>query len=241
MSENRVDPVGVVGDSDVETLLRDAGFSVESGSKASIPDTDTIVAVGQETLTAIARSDADPLVLPVDAGRGVRSVPASDLPKSLPTLSDAFVEAHPVIEVTVGGEHTDRAVWDVTLVTADAARISEYSIETATDHVGTFRADGIVAATPAGSPDYARRIGGPVVSPSSVGSVAPIAPFATNSDHWVLPLESLTLTVERDEATVSLFVDGEDSGSVSYGNSVILSQAGTLRVAVVDASRSRFR
>ena len=76
---------------------------------------------------------------------------------------------------------------------------------------------------------------------SAVASVvAPVAPFQTNHDHWVLSLDSLSVTVERDDATVALFVDGDRAATVARGESVTLSRAGRLRVAVVDESRSRY-
>lgn len=237
---DHAESVGVVGDSEVLASLEAADVPVEPGSVDAVPDTDTVVAVGEAAVTAVARADADPLVVPVDAGRGVRSVPRDGVTEALAALEDARVERHPVLSLAVDGEPVGVAVWDAILVTADAAHISEYTVETETDHVGTFRADGVTVATPAGSAGYARRVGGPVVAPGPVSVVAPIAPFATNPDHWVLPSEPVTVTVDRDEATVSLFVDGGDSGTIDYGESLTVTHSGHWRAVVVEASRSRF-
>lgn len=233
--------LGVVGDDAVADRLRDAGVSVVTGSPADPPTTERVVAVGQTAVTGVGTSDHDPLLLPVDAGRGVRSVTRDAVPAAVRGMDDAHVDCHPVVSVTTAGDTVGRAVWDVTAVTADAARISEYAVETPTDSVGQFRADGVTVATPAGSPEYARRVGGPVVAPmAGIGVAAPIAPFATNPDHWVLPLDDLTVSVQRDEATVALYVDGVHEGTVACGQAVTLSRSGPLRVAVVDESRSRF-
>jgi len=231
--------VGVVGDPAVADRLREAGASVTVD--ADVPATDRVVAVGQAALSAVAAAPGDPLVVPVDAGRGVRSVMRESLPAAVAALPAARVESHPVFAVEAAGEPVGTAVWDVTTVTAEAARISEFAVEVPTDTVGQFRADGVSMATPAGSADYARRVGGPILEPAdSVGVVAPVAPFQTNRDHWVLSLDSLSVTVERDEATVALFVDGDRAATVARGESVTLSRAGRLRVAVVDESRSRY-
>ena len=240
MTANPSDTVGVVGDEDVAARLESADVPVETGTTGAVPSTDRVVAVGEAAVTAAARADHDPLVLPVAAGRGVRSVSREAVPDAVRSLESARVERHPLLSVTLDEEPVGTAVKDAILVTADAAHISEYTVASPTDHVGTFRADGVAVATPAGSPGYARRIGGPVVEPAPVSVVAPIAPFATNPDHWVLPAETVTVTVDRDEATVSLFVDGAETGTVDYATSVTLARDGTWRAAVVDASRSRF-
>ena len=175
MSESAV---GVVGDPAVADRLREAGVSVTDGTVGSVPATERVVAVGQPAVRAVAAADADPLVLPVAAGRGVRSVSRDAVPAAVGGLETAVTERHPLFDVSVAGEAVGSVVFDVTAVTAEAARISEYAVETATDSVGQFRADGVSLATPAGSPGYARRIGGPVLAPAaSVGVVAPIAPF----------------------------------------------------------------
>jgi NAD+ kinase len=234
--------VGVVGDPAVADRLRAAGASVVDGSVDSVPTTERVVAVGERALRAGATADGDPLVLPVAAGRGVRAVARESVPAAVAGLADAHVEHQPLFEIRAAGTAVGTAVFDVTAVTAEAARISEYAVETATDVVGRFRADGVTMATPAGSPGYARRIGGPVLAPAeSVGVVVPIAPFQTNPDHWVVSLDGLSVSVERDEATVALYVDGEERSTVACGETVRVSRAGTMRVAVVAESLSRFQ
>ncbi|WP_276271292.1 ATP-NAD kinase [Haloarcula litorea] len=233
--------IGVVGDDAVAERLRKAGLSVAHGTGDAVPATDRVVAVGQTALSRIAAAEDDPLVLPVAAGRGVRSVPDDAVASAVADLDDARVERHPVLSVAVDGSTAGTAVWDVTLVTDDAARISEYAVETPTDPVARLRADGVTVATPAGSPGYARRVGAPVLAPlSDACVVAPIAPFATNPDHWVVPADDLSVTVLRDEAPVDCYLDGEAATAVPCGGAVTFGRAGTLRVAVVGASESRF-
>ena len=232
--------VGVVGDPAVADRLREAGSSVVAGAVDSVPATERVVAVGQSAVRAVAAADADPLVLPVAAGRGLRSVAHGAVPAAVAGLDAARIERHPVFEVDASDVAT--AVFDVTAVTTEAAHISEYAVETTTDRVGQFRADGVTLATPAGSPGYARRIGGPVLAPAAaIGVVVPIAPFQTNPDHWVVSLDGLSVSVERDEATVALYADGDEVATVACGGAVSLRRVGTLRVAVLTESCSRFR
>ena len=235
-------PVGVVGDPAVADRLREAGVAVTTGTVDSVPTAERVVAVGRPAVRAVAAADTDPLVLPVAAGRGVRSVARESVTAAVAGLDEADTEHHPLFDVSVAGVDAGKAVFDVTAVTVEAARISEYAVETTADTVGQFRADGVALATPSGSPGYARRIGGPVLAPAdSVGVVAPIAPFQTNPDHWVVSLDGLSISVERDEATVALYVDGDEVATVACGETARLRQSRSLRVAVLGESRSRFR
>ncbi|MGB9953584.1 ATP-NAD kinase [Haloarcula marismortui] len=233
-------PVGVVGDDALADVLRDAGMAVERGRDGAVPKTNRVVAVGEDAVAAVARAVGDPLVLPVAAGRGVRSVPRDDAVAAVSGLAEARVERHPVLRVTMPDGTVEQAFWDVTLVTADAARISEFTVTSTADRIGQFRADGVVIATAAGSPGYAHRVGGPILAPSEQAVVAPIAPFATDPDHWVLPADGLNALVERDEATVKLLVDDHISRPVSYQERITISLGSPVRTAVVDESRSRF-
>lgn len=233
--------VGVVGDAALAERLDSSGHSLTTGTVDDIPGTDTLVAVGQSAVSAVAAADSDPLVIPVDAGRGVRSVERVDAPAALEDYPDARVERHPVFTVRAAGRPVGVATFEATIVTAEAARISAYAIETPQESVGRFRADGVTVATPGGSSEYARRIGGPIVEPSgAMGVVAPIAPFHTDPDHWVLSLSALTVSVTRDEATVALYVDGHRAATVDRGESVTFERTGWLRVAVCPESGSRY-
>jgi len=238
MSEG--DPVGVVGDERVAEGLREAGQQVCVGTVDELPGTDRVVAVGDAAARAVATADRDPLVVPVDTTRGLRPVDRTAVAAAVDGLPDARVEPHPVLAARCAGTHCGSALFDVTLVTDEAARISEYTVETPAEAVGQFRADGVTVATPAGSPGYARRVDAPILAPGTGVVVAPVAPFATDPDHWVLPPDEVVCSVERDDAPVVLVVDGSVVDTVGHGESVRIEWAGTLRTAVTGPSRSRF-
>ena len=134
---------------------------------------------------------------------------------------------------TLDGERVDRALLDVTLVTSEAARISEFAIEFAYGTSTTFRADGVVVATPLGSDGYANAAGAPVVEPGGGLAVAPIAPFRTQTSSWVAASE-LTVTVEREEEPVTLVIDGTNHGVVEPNRPIAIETAGR-----VDPGRAR--
>ncbi|MUW15979.1 ATP-NAD kinase, partial [Halorubrum sp. CBA1125] len=115
--------------------------------------------------------------------------------------------ALPVLTIRADGEPVRHAAFDVAFLTAEPARISEYAV--GLDETGreSFRADGVVVATPLGSDGYAAAVGGPVVEPGGGVSVVPISPFATRADTWVAA-NRVTISVERESESVALVVDG---------------------------------
>lgn len=100
---------------------------------------------------------------------------------------------------------TASAVADCTVITSDPARISEYSVATTDRPMATFRADGVVIATPFGSTGYSRAAGGPRLAPHTGVAVVPIAPFAMQADQWVVDWP-LSVRVKRD-TPVSVYAD----------------------------------
>lgn len=209
--------------------IEGAGHAVHRATPASIADdASVVVTAGEQGLREVATGSPSVPVLALDTGIG----PAvDDLAAIREALADGREYDRPLLDVSVGGESVASALYDVTLVTSEPARISEYAIGDARgERVAAFRADGIVVATPAGSLGYAAAAGGPALSPSApVVCAVPIAPFHTQSGHWVLESRALSLSVLREEGAVSLLVDGTDHGSVEAGRSVGLVVDGRVR------------
>ncbi|ELZ23905.1 sugar kinase [Haloterrigena salina JCM 13891] len=128
----------------------------------------------------------------------------------------------------------DRALFDVTLVTDEPARISEYGVASRGDSVARFRADGVVVATAAGSDGYAGAVDAPSLSTAvDAVAVAPVAPFVTDTRRWVLPDDRLELTVERDEGPIALVADGRRVTSVGVDARIAVSVEDSLETLSV--------
>ncbi|TMT85796.1 NAD(+)/NADH kinase [Haloterrigena sp. H1] len=198
-----------------------------------------LVAAGEAPLTALARADVDAPVLPVGSVSGIESVDLNRLPDALEATldGDAVRRPRPVLSVALesnDGVVRDRALFDVTLVTDEPARISEYGVHSRGQPIATFRADGVVAATPAGSHGYASTVDAPQVSAAiDAIAVAPIGPFVTQTRQWVLPDDDLAFTVERNENDVCLVADDRLVGMVSMDARVTVSVTDTLPTLVV--------
>lgn len=242
--------VGVVGDpvGTIAQAVDDAGGEPLVDDPLSDPA--YVIAAGESALYSLIPDVSVP-VLPVETGTpGLDPIAQEILPQSLAMLldeqhhqsypnerqsqSDSHTHSPPqrVTHPVVGIDRSDgrvHALMDVTLVTAEPARISEYTVMAGTERVMSVRADGIVVATPAGSHGYSHDAGGPCIAPETdVGAVIPIAPFSTTGNQTVLPLSDIRLTIERDDASVELLVDGHSTGTVPYSDTLCLKPVATI-------------
>lgn len=239
--------VGVMGSETtaVTDALGDAGVDLLEGSPSSVldADPDVVVAAGETALIRLARERPSCPIVAVDAGPGVRSVPKSALDRAVTQLTagDWTTDGHPLVAVEVGDDRVETALFDAMVVTERPAHISEFSVAVEGEQVARFRADGVVAATPAGTPGYARAAGAPIVPPGpDVLALAAVAPFSTDLDHWVLPLSEVEITVERDEATVDTLVDDRTVAPAPGDRPVRLTRAGEIDVVRLPTGVSPF-
>lgn len=232
--------VGVVGDAELAETVEAAGADPVVGDAADLEPEGLrlVVAAGEAALVDVARRGVEAPVLPVGVDEGVRAVAPDDVGAALRQVleGDHDTDSHPVVSVQ-GGVDGVPALFDVALMAAEPARISEFSVRCGGERIARFRADGVVASTPAGTPGYNRAADGPLVAPGTeVVSVVPVAPFTTDPDRWVLHVEDVTVAVERDETPVELLVDGRAERIVAAGEPVALSRTATLRTVVVPES-----
>lgn len=226
--------VGVVGDRSTAAAVEAAGASAVTGDPGEVlaADPRLVVAVGDDALAALnAASPAVP-VLAVDVADGVPGVVPGEVGDTVRAALDGSVPetTRRRYRLRVDGDDRGTALRDAMLVTDEPARISEYSLVAGDHEVARFRADGVVVATPAGTTGYLGDAGGPVVQPGSgVLAAVPVAPFQTDSDHWVLDGDAVSLRVHRDQPVV-LVADGRERGRVPRGTAVELRPAGDLRL-----------
>jgi len=228
--------------------VEEAGATAVRASPAALADRDVDAALlaGEPALLSYVRADPGPEtpVLPVGAGRGICSIPTADLAAGVRSAVAALREDRaterrfPILAVEVDGRR-HRALFDFTLVTAEAARISEYAVSTGDRTVANVRADGVVVATPAGTHGYAGAVEAPLIAPGTgTLAVVPVAPFVTDHDRWVLPTADLAVRVTRDEGDVALFVDDREVATVDPDRPVTVAREATLRTQVVPESQS---
>lgn len=191
-----------------ENRLADALADAETENRAVDSDADLLVTVGEAAVVAAAHRNEERPLLPVGLTANWQPTD-STIERIVETINEydaGSLETVPYrpLSLTVGSEQAT-VISDCSLLTTQPARISEYAVQTKGRTLTTFRADGVVIATPLGSAGYGRAAGGPRLGPETGLAVVPIAPFATKADRWVVR-PPLTVTVERDD-DITVFAD----------------------------------
>lgn len=229
-----------------------AAIEAGGGGRARVADPETlaaadlraIVAPGETALRRVATASPDAPILPVAVDPGVRSVRPADIERAVEDVLDGRTDAvaHTVVDVRVDGTRAGRFLRDASLLTAEPARISEFAIDSdALGHVDEIRSDGVVVATPAGSHGYAAAADGPLLAPGTGISVVPVAPFRIDRSRWVLPEQPLSVQIRRDEAAITVEVDGEERRTVGQDATVRFEPAAPIETLVVEESEPPFR
>ncbi|TNF97683.1 MAG: NAD(+) kinase [Gammaproteobacteria bacterium] len=112
---------------------------------------------------------------------------------------------------------------DVVLHKWELARMIEFDVRIDDSLINTYRADGLVIATPTGSTAYSLSAGGPIIHPSMDAiTLAPICPHTLNNRPLVISADSvikLNLKAEDIENTM-ITLDGQIRVPLTPGTQV---------------------
>ena len=196
-----------------------------------------IVLGGDGTLLAVARllGDRNVPILPVNLG-GLGFLTSV-------TLADLY----PVLEQAIKGEaryservmlesrvlrqgkpiHCSRALNDAVLNKAALARIIDLELHVNGEFVNTFKADGLIVATPTGSTAYSLSAGGPIIYPIvSAFVITPICPHTLTNRPLVIPDSAkIEIGFAAGEAPIYLTVDGQVGVELQANDLVVLNAA----------------
>ncbi|MBA2426004.1 MAG: NAD(+)/NADH kinase [Actinobacteria bacterium] len=123
-----------------------------------------------------------------------------------------------------GSESSYVALNEALVERASRHRLVELDVRVGDEHLGTFKGDGVIIATPTGSTAYALSAGGPVVSPrAECLVVVPVNPHMMFSRPFILaPDESVEVTVvgARNGGEAALSLDGAIGRDLGHGTTV---------------------
>ena len=146
-----------------------------------------------------------------------------------------YLEEHSMIKVSLVSErrgkiHCGYALNDAVVSNPSSARVIDLELFENENVVSTYRADGLIVATPTGSTAYSMSAGGSVIDPRlKCICVTPICPHSFGSKPMVFP-EYAELEIRnrcQREKFISLVIDGRKSFEVYYGDTVCISKAAT--------------
>ncbi len=226
--------------SDLTTWLRDRGYDLQMpedtasliGENSKLKGEDIpklsdllIVLGGDGTLLSVARltESFDVPILAVNLG-SLGFLTEVSLPEMYTTLEKVLAgdfksETRMLLTPTLkrGGKtvRTDCALNDV-VINKRAARIVNLEVNVNNQYMTSYRADGLIIATPTGSTAYSLSAGGPIIHPSmNALLLCPICPFTLTNRPIVIPDQALIEVKLTTEEVVQVTLDGQTGYEMS--------------------------
>jgi len=191
-----------------------------------------IVLGGDGTLLAAARAFAHTQVPLLSVNLGslgfLTEVPLADLYATLDAWCEgtAAIEERSMMRAELVRGDGNRRTWDalndVVVAKGTIARMADFALEIDGAPVASFRADGVIAATPTGSTAYNLAADGPIVMPNvNCMLLTPICPHLLTIRPIVVPGESsITVRVTGVGSEIFLTVDGQEAVPIGAGDEV---------------------
>ncbi|MFL6467068.1 MAG: NAD(+)/NADH kinase [Pyrinomonadaceae bacterium] len=272
MNEKRISSVGIVvkpNNADARTTaeelsawLKERGVGVtgepvftgkERGETSPAPDADLIAVLGGDgTMIATARMIGNREVLVIGVNYGSLGYLTDFRIEEMYSALESILEGNFEVDrrVLLDVEHrrgdelvaTGRVLNDVVINKAALARIIEIEVRLNDLFVNSFRADGLIVATPTGSTAYNLSAGGPIVYPSMNAVVlTPICPFTLTNRPIVVPDRArIELQLMNENEGVILTLDGQTGFPMQGGDTVVISKSDTTFNLVQPPNRNYF-
>lgn len=169
-------------------------------------------------------------VLGINLGRVgfLAEIEMSEIPELLKRLvaGDWNVEERMTLRAAIDGGPSAYALNDVVISKRVSQRLAGLSVEVDGEPFRTFRADGIVVASPTGSTAYSFSAGGPAMAPSMNAIImSAVAPHSLFSRSLIFePERVLRFTASGERRPIGVEVDATDLGELAPGQSVTVSR-----------------
>lgn len=171
--------------------------------------------------------------------------------EALPALSEVMLGHYRIARRTLIDWYVIRnqeivgqgcALNDVVVNKATLARVIEIDCTVGSHYVTTYRADGLIIATPTGSTAYNLSAGGPIMYPS-VGAIciAPICPHTLTNRPLILPdKKKIKLELKTREQEVVLASDGQVTFQLLANDTVELKKSDSTFNVIVSKEKDYF-
>ena len=203
-----------------------------------VAEADVVVVLGGDgTILSVARlmGARQVPILGVNLG-GLGFLTEVTLPELFPALEavlrDECAVSHRrmlAAEVRRAGERVGEyeALNDIVITKTAPSRIVELETFVNGEYVATYRADGLIVATPTGSTAYCLSAGGPILYPTLPALVViPICPHTLTNRPLVLPDGARVEVVQRSVGEdVHLTVDGQVDVQLQHRDTVVVGRS----------------
>lgn len=229
---------GITAVLDQETLSCVGGNHASLDREALTKQSDLLIVLGGDgTLLSAARAlrGRSVPILAVNLG-GLGFLTSVTLEELYPMLEQVLAGKHRIIgrmmldaEILRDGKATERqcALNDAVVNKAALARMLDFDVYVDKDHVGRYRADGLIVATPTGSTAYSLAAGGPVVHPDlDAFVITPICPHMLTNRPLVVP-DTACVEVDFSEAEEPVFLtlDGQVGLQLNLKDRVVITKS----------------
>ncbi|HXP87115.1 MAG TPA: NAD(+)/NADH kinase [Bryobacteraceae bacterium] len=119
--------------------------------------------------------------------------------------------------------NVNQALNDMVLSKTDIARMIDLDVRVDGSFLCTYRADGLIVATPTGSTAYSLSAGGPIVYPTVAAiAITPICPHTLTNRPVIVPDESvIEVTIPADVPSAYMTIDGQVGETVLQGDRIV--------------------
>jgi NAD+ kinase len=223
---------------DPETAKYSSGQEEVPRPQMSARALDLVVVLGGDgtllsAVRATAASDAPLIGVNLGSLGFLTDVPLSSLFAMLDQIAQgrAAVEQRSLMQCDLlRGEEilgSYKAFNDVVVNKTALARLNNYDLFVDKVFVSSYRADGMIVATPTGSTAYSLSAGGPVVMPTVKAFViTPVAPHSLTHRPLVVPESSVVeILLRSDEEVAYLSLDGQPGLDLKDGDRVHCSRS----------------
>lgn len=201
-------------------------------------DTDLVITLGGDgTVLSAARLVAERgiPILPVNLGTFgyITEIGKDELVDTLKAYLDGNAQVSRRLMLRVNVLRKGKKVFSATSLneavvsSSGIAKVISLNLFLDKTLAGTFRADGMIVATPTGSTGYSLAAGGPILDPEmSAVIVTPICPFTLSYRPLVTSDKVVSIEVrENQRAAVVLTVDGQVPFSLQEGDRITIEKS----------------
>ncbi len=118
---------------------------------------------------------------------------------------------------------------DLIINTGGISRLIQLEVSSGKNKIGSYRADGIIVATPTGSTAYSLAAGGPILAPTmSAFVICPICPHSLGARPLVVPAEErVRIKIMSEDREIIGTIDGQVAVDLEYMDEVYVEKSKT--------------